>query len=108
MKPVSPCSHAVSPSFLPFEGSRKSYMKGRAYPELRVPCREVDLDDGKQNIRLYDVTGPYSDPAFKSDLKKGLPALREGWGLSQGKGLTQMASARAGIVTPEMEFVALR
>jgi phosphomethylpyrimidine synthase len=105
-KPV--CPHSAAPSFLLFEGSRKIYVKGRVHPELRVPFREILLDDGKQNIRLYDVTGPYSDPGFKSDLKKGLPRLRETWGNREPKVLTQMAHARRGTLTPEMEFVALR
>jgi phosphomethylpyrimidine synthase len=104
----SKCPHAVSPSFLPFEGSCKAYVKGRVHPKLRVPSREIALDDGKQNIRLYDVTGPYSDPGFKIDLKKGLPRLREIWNATKGKGLTQMAAARRGIITPEIEFVAIR
>jgi phosphomethylpyrimidine synthase len=104
----SKCPHSVTPSFLPFEGSCKIYVDGRLHPKLRVPLREVVLDDGKQNLRLYDVTGPYSDPLVKIDLTKGLSCLREGWGIKKGKALTQIAHARKGVITPEMEFVAIR
>ena len=101
MKKKTVCPHSSVPSFLPFEGSRKVYVKG-------VPFREIPLDRGRQRIRLYDVTGPYSDPAFKPDLKKGLPRLREDWSPVGGKVVTQLAAARQGVITREMEFVALR
>jgi phosphomethylpyrimidine synthase len=30
-------------------------------------------------VRLYDTSGPYSDPVFEPDLSKGLPPLRLAW-----------------------------
>jgi phosphomethylpyrimidine synthase len=67
-------------------------------PDIRVPFAEVELSDGNAPFRLYDTSGPGSDPAV------GLPPLRAPW----VGGRTQLAAARAGIVTPEMEFAAIR
>ena len=97
---------AVSgPSLMPsFEGSRKVYTKGSIYQDLRIPAREVVLEEGKSSLRLYDVTGPYTDPAACLDLSVGLVPLRRSW--AAGCKPTQMTMALAGVVTPEMEFVA--
>ena len=108
MKINHKCPHSSTPLFLPFEGSRKVYLKGRIHTHLRVPFRKVELDAGKQSLHLYDVSGSYSDPDVKIDLNKGLPALRTHWSGKKSKCLTQMAQARKGVVTPEMEFVAIR
>jgi phosphomethylpyrimidine synthase len=77
---------------------RKVYVEG-SRPDLRVPFNEVVLGDGNAPVRLYDTSGPGSDPAA------GLPPLRESW---RGSYRTQLAAARAGVITPEMEFVAIR
>ncbi|MFL6113809.1 MAG: phosphomethylpyrimidine synthase ThiC, partial [Catenulispora sp.] len=77
---------------------RKVYVEG-SRSDLRVPFNEVVLGDGNAPVRLYDTSGPGSDPAA------GLPPLREPWRGSHG---TQLAAARAGVITPEMEFVAIR
>jgi phosphomethylpyrimidine synthase len=76
---------------------RKVYAQGPR-PDMRVPFSEVVLSDGNDPVRLYDTSGPGSDPEV------GLPPLRKPW----AGGRTQLAAARAGIVTPEMEFVAIR
>ncbi|MGZ4553719.1 MAG: phosphomethylpyrimidine synthase ThiC [Mycobacteriaceae bacterium] len=130
-----------------FPGSRKTYLQGTR-PDLRVPMREVMLSTG-DSVVLYDTSGPYTDTALRTDIRLGLPALREAWiaeradtapyegrpvqpvdnGLKvddtrnldsrfsgtrkprrglPGHTVTQLAYARAGQVTPEMEFIALR
>lgn len=88
------------------EGSRKVYVEGVFHPSLRVPFREVSLDGGKKSIRLYDVTGPYTDTSIRTDLCTGLLPLRRSWPGSCKP--TQLLSARQGVITPEMEFVAVR
>jgi phosphomethylpyrimidine synthase len=35
-------------------------------------------------IRLYDTSGPYTDPTFTPNLRQGLPAQRLGWILGHG------------------------
>jgi phosphomethylpyrimidine synthase len=128
-------------------GSKKIYIPG---PNgIRVPMREIGLHpapglnsavENTQAVRVYDTSGPYTDPEAKIDLRRGLPELRKRWILERGeydvlapsyrpvpghsdpgtplpKGrkvlrgrgpVTQMYYARKEIITPEMEFVALR
>jgi phosphomethylpyrimidine synthase len=76
---------------------RKVYVEG-SRPDIRVPFMSVELSDGNEPVRLYDTSGPGSDPAA------GLPPLRAPW----QAGRTQLAAARQGVVTPEMEFAAIR
>ncbi len=83
-------------------------------------------------VRLYDCAGPWGDPAFQGDVRHGIPALRRPWILARGdveeygtqsgkpfferrplraragQIATQLAYARRGIITPEMEFIAIR
>jgi phosphomethylpyrimidine synthase len=89
----------------PIMGSRKAY-RG----ELHVPVREVPLTNGDV-VTLYDTSGPYTDPDHPLDLVNGLPAKRAGWiaGRKPVNGaVTQLAYARAGEITTEMEFIAER
>ncbi len=124
-----------------FEGSKKIYVPGVLHKDVRVPMREVSLSDKDMaSLRVYDVTGPYTDDAVSVDVSKGLHPLRQDWILGRadvcassdiavqesvclhgdfpvkrqalcakpGQAPTQMAYARRGIITPEMEFVAIR
>jgi len=77
---------------------------------VRVPMREIPLAAPHPPLRVYDTSGPYGDPAYATDLERGLPRLRAGWiaGRGAGGGVTQLHFARRGEITPEMEFVALR
>src|SRR5215470_2465 len=104
--------------------SRKIYVAGELHPDIRVPMRHIAVHPtaGEPGITVYDSSGPYTDPAVKIDIARGLPRLRQPWidargdtdrrGVSRqaqvGKAVTQLAYARAGIITPEMEFVAIR
>ena len=69
----------VSTGLLP--SSRKVHAPGRLYPDLRVALREVDLEPGcgEAPVRVYDSSGPYSDPAVSIDIARGLTPLRAGW-----------------------------
>ncbi|MEP7054207.1 MAG: phosphomethylpyrimidine synthase ThiC, partial [Actinomycetota bacterium] len=129
--------------------SRKTYLQG-SREDLKVPMREVSLTNGN-SIVLYDTSGPYTDESVTTDVRAGLPRLRDAWirergdveeydgrparpiddggrdgdvrnlndvfdlqgrkplrASAPGKPVTQMYYARQGIVTPEMEFIALR
>ncbi len=93
-----------------FPGSQKVYVKGKVFPELRVPMREVKLTNG-ESIRLYDTSGPYTDPNISVDVNEGLPRIREAWvrpRLKSGGNVTQLHYARKGEITEEMEFIAIR
>ncbi|MBV9217749.1 MAG: phosphomethylpyrimidine synthase ThiC [Acidobacteria bacterium] len=134
---------------------------------LRVPFREISLTPSKAMdgtveadppVRVYDTSGPWTDPGQRHNVLDGLPALRREWIIARGdveeyqgreilpqdngyltagaEGLakvkengrledfpglkraplrakagqcvTQMHYARKGIITPEMEYVAIR
>ncbi|GAA3758503.1 phosphomethylpyrimidine synthase ThiC [Salinactinospora qingdaonensis] len=115
--------NSVQPSVTtgPITGSEKVYREitdPDSGSVLRVPQRRVGLSDGT-HIDLYDTSGPYTDPAATIDVHAGLPALRGEWiARRSGEGhpqhapssgaITQLACAKAGIITPEMRFVAAR
>ncbi|MEK7716487.1 MAG: phosphomethylpyrimidine synthase ThiC [Pseudomonadota bacterium] len=136
----------------PIRGSRKIHVPSPNDPTVRVAMREIDLEPscGEPSLRVYDCSGPYTDPTARIDIMAGLPALRSEWIMRRGdveqydgraikpedNGLTgpdraqgvepfpnvvqrplrakaghnvsQMHYARKGIITPEMEYVAIR
>ncbi len=75
--------------------------------ELGVPFREIALSGGEPPLRVYDTTGPENP-----DPRQGLPPRRAGWIeprlQAPDPNRTQLHYARAGIVTEEMRFCALR
>src|SRR5262245_57474919 len=85
----------------PISGSEKIY-RG----ELGVPARRVQLTNG-EHFDLYDTSGPYTDASAEIDVQAGLPALRREW-IAGRPALTQLGHARAGTITEEMRYVALR
>ncbi|MAU41618.1 MAG: phosphomethylpyrimidine synthase [Kordiimonas sp.] len=128
--------------------SRKIYVQG-TQPGVAVPMREIDLHESAQEpaVRVYDTSGPYSDPKADIDIYKGLSRARRETLLAQGsveeyegrdvkpedngnatgdllaqefpikhkplrakagETITQMDYARKGIITPEMEYIAIR
>ncbi|MBL4721939.1 MAG: phosphomethylpyrimidine synthase ThiC [Alphaproteobacteria bacterium] len=134
----------------PIPGSKKVYKSGGANGDLRVPFREVKLEDSANEapVQLYDTSGPYADPDANIDVKSGLPPLRDAWirargdveeyqgreiklvdnnrkegetgrfpefaskrtplRATNGGCVSQMAYARRGIITQEMEYIAIR
>ena len=131
-------------------GSKKIYVRSENRDDVRVPMREIHLHPSANEVpvRVYDTSGPYSDPAAgEIDIYKGLPDVRGAWirergdveeyggreikpedngnagekylapefpvrvkplRAKEGMNVTQMHYARKGIITPEMEFVAVR
>ena len=55
----------------------KAFLPG-SNPSIRVPVRTITLSNG-ETLRLYDTSGPYTDPEYAVDLKQGLPPLRRHW-----------------------------
>jgi phosphomethylpyrimidine synthase len=139
---------AITVTTGPLAGSRKIYLNG-AQAGLRVPLREIALHPSANEppVRVYDTSGPYTDPDARIDILAGLHPLRSAWIRARGDveeydgrrvkaednrgsgsqkavpefpartrplraraggAVTQFEYARRGIVTPEMEFVALR
>lgn len=132
-------------------GSRKVYVQGELYPDIRVPFREVAVHPSANEppVTIYDSSGPYTDPTVTIDIRRGLPHVKSSWQLDrgdiapvlnprevkpednghasgknlaprfdtsnhrvfkgvEGRPVTQYEYARAGIITPEMEYVAIR
>ncbi len=67
-----------------FPASTKVYRTG-SRGDLRVPMREIEqaptngLSGPEPNapVVVYDTSGPYTDPAAVTDIRRGLPRLRE-------------------------------
>jgi len=51
---------------------------------LRVPLREIALQEPNPPFRRYDTSGPYGDPDYRVNLDRGLPRLREAWIRARG------------------------
>ena len=118
--------------------SEKIYIDGAIHPVKvgmrRVRLSKTYTLQGTEfsSFPLYDTSGPYSDPSAKLDMGQGLPCTRDDWHKKRsdieacpkgapssmngrnpvramkGKSVTQMHYARKGIITPEMEYVAIR
>lgn len=111
-----------------FPNSRKIYVSGAIHPGIRVPMREILLTkrqngEARNPVIVYDTSGAYTDPSHDMDIAKGLPQMRREWIMARrdveqtasgalaaksGKNVSQMHYARQGIITPEMEFIAIR
>jgi phosphomethylpyrimidine synthase len=100
---VTTIDNSVRPTVTtgPISGSEKIYSG-----ELRVPQRRVHLTNG-EHFDLYDTSGPYTDSEAEIDLQAGLPPVRREW-LTSREPLTQLAHARAGTITEEMRYIAIR
>jgi len=142
-------------STTPLPNSEKIYIRG-SRADIRVAMREVSQSpthqqDGRLEenpaVRVYDTSGPYTDPNIEIDVRKGLAPLRHDWineredceelaGFSSdytqhraqhiglealrfhttrkplrakaGKNVSQLHYAKQGIITPEMEYIAIR
>ncbi len=137
-----------------FSGSKKVYVEGSS-SDIQVPMREILLspttgsfgEEENAPVRVYDTSGPYTDPEVTINIQEGLKPLRQKWitergdveeyegraikpedngykkanpnvsylGLKRkplrakaGQNVTQMHYAKKGIITPEMEFIAIR
>jgi phosphomethylpyrimidine synthase len=65
----------------PLPGSRRVYTGPAQSPSLKVPHREIDLHPtaNEPPVRVYDTSGPYSDPNAQIDVEHGLPRDRMDW-----------------------------
>ena len=81
----------------PLPASRKISIAGRRHPELRVQMREIDLSPAAKEppVRVYDPSGPYTDPAVAIDIRLGLAPLRGPW--IDARGDVEDSAARSAI-----------
>jgi len=100
---------SVSPTVTtgPIAGSSKVYREAPDDgPMLRVPFRRIGLSNG-QHLDVYDTSGPYTDDAVRIDVQAGLPRLRQAW-IDGREPMTQLGYAKAGVITEEMRYIAVR
>src|SRR5258708_13136044 len=65
--------------------SQKIYVTPEEAPDVSVPLREITLSSPTEpKVRVYDTTGPYTDPTIAIDVSKGLARVRRGWVLARG------------------------
>jgi phosphomethylpyrimidine synthase len=86
-KPIDPKSlepFKVTTGALP--ASSKLYSPAPGFPDARVPYREIALHPtaNEPPVRVYDTTGPYTDPAVTIDVDKGLAPIRAPWIAARG------------------------
>src|SRR3989338_6050845 len=60
----------------PLSGSKKIYLEGKHYPNIRIPMRVIALTTG-ESFFIYDTSGPYTDPLSVIEIPRGLPFIRE-------------------------------
>ena len=142
----------------PFPASSKVYVSGTGSNGVQVAMREISHGATGANghggngangsaerprLRVYDTSGPYTDPSASIDVRQGLKPLRGDWIAARGDtveteshyrpngkddveqrfpemarravqrakpggNVSQMHYARQGIITPEMEYIAVR
>jgi phosphomethylpyrimidine synthase len=90
------------PAIEGFPASQKVFVEQDG---LSVPMRRISLSGGESPFDVYDTSGPQG-----CDPHVGLPKLRQPWiaARKHEPNQSQMHFARRGIVTPEMQFVAIR
>ncbi len=140
----------------PQPASRKVFIEGKQQG-VSVPMREITLNatqvgstggtEENPPLRVYDTSGPYTDPDLEIDVRSGLAPHRAEWVINRGdvetlpgissqygqkrasdpkldalrfkeirkplrakpgQNVSQMHYAKKGIVTPEMEYIAIR
>ncbi|MEG3163544.1 phosphomethylpyrimidine synthase ThiC [Sphingomonas sp. PB2P19] len=70
----------------PIRGSRKIHVAVPTSPDVRVAMREIVLDPScsEPPLRVYDTSGPYTDPRAQIDINAGLPPIRSAWIAARG------------------------
>lgn len=68
----------------PISGSKKVHVAAHSGSGIRVAMREIHLEGGEAPIRVYDTSGPYTDPQALIDIKTGLNELRSPWIKARG------------------------
>ncbi|WP_409562572.1 phosphomethylpyrimidine synthase ThiC [Hyphomicrobium sp. MC8b] len=69
----------------PISASTKVYSSPEGHYDVRVPFREIALTDvNEPSFRVYDSSGPYTDPTVTIDVATGLPRIRDAWVAERG------------------------
>ena len=69
----------------PISASRKIYSAPDHHPDVRVALREIALSDANEpTFRVYDSSGPYTDPDERIEVARGLARHRTAWVMERG------------------------
>ncbi|WP_321323290.1 phosphomethylpyrimidine synthase ThiC [uncultured Parasphingorhabdus sp.] len=68
----------------PISGSKKVHVAAHSGSGIRVAMREIHLEGGEAPVRVYDTSGPYTDPEALIDINTGLNELRSPWIRARG------------------------
>jgi len=109
-----------------YPNSSREFISG-SNKDIQVPFRRIHLSETlhqptpdvklppNEPVDVYDTSSVYGDPEAAIDVKVGLKKVRESWiqdrhseNQQYNHSITQLAYARRGVITPEMEFIALR
>jgi len=119
----------------PFPSSRRVFVESSKMPGVKVAMREISLTNGS-SMAVYDTSGAYGKPEGVN-LEKGVMPLRQLWIERRGDteplpkatnpkpngnsfkpvrkprrakngAVTQLEYAKKGIITEEMEYIAIR
>ncbi|MDI9347748.1 MAG: phosphomethylpyrimidine synthase ThiC [Methylacidiphilales bacterium] len=112
MKSQNDTLHTSTIAIQKYPQSKKSYLEGSLFP-ITVGTRTVSQTENNPEIPLYDTSGPYTDLNYSVSLERGLPPLRKPWidrrrSQYPNHPITQIAYAKKGIITEEMEYVSIR
>jgi phosphomethylpyrimidine synthase len=79
----------------PLPASEKRYSPAPGFPDVLVPYREISVHPTAKEppVRVYDTTGPYTDPAVQIDVHEGLPKIRNAWIAARGDAAPYAARA---------------
>ena len=83
----------------PIRGSKKIHVAAQTGSGIKVAMREIYLDPSCDDapVRVYDTSGPYTDPNVLIDINAGLAPIRRSW--IEARGDVESYDARA--VRPE-------
>ena len=96
--------------------SDKVYLEHPESKDIKVPFKKISQTDTisengsikNPDLIVYDTSGPLSDPDFKADTK-GIKKYRKDWIKDlNSENKSQMHYAKKGIITKEMQYVAIR
>jgi phosphomethylpyrimidine synthase len=70
----------------PIRGSKKILVPAQGNPDVKVAMREIQLDPSCDDapVRVYDTSGPYTDPEARINIMAGLPQFRRSWITGRG------------------------
>ncbi|CEI84679.1 phosphomethylpyrimidine synthase ThiC [Ehrlichia minasensis] len=121
-----------------FPSSTKEYIPGTIYTNIKVGMRKIHFNNNTESILVYDTGGPHTDQNVEVNINYGITKLRMNWitdrhdveyyerqpvlnsehiftsqnnkvlRANSTKPVTQVFYARNNIITPEMEYIAIR